>query len=114
MTIGQVVVTVSLLARVYGVDPALMDCMVYRESSYNVNAVNGIHIGVAQFNPDTYAWMAHLALGDPVFMHKSLIEDGKGPGDGLSALVIMSWAFKNDMGEHWSTYSLCIGERNDE
>ncbi len=33
MTAGQVIVTVALLSRMYGVDPVVMDCIAYREST---------------------------------------------------------------------------------
>lgn len=69
MSIGQVVVTIALLASIYQVDPALMDCIVAHESGYNVNAQNGIHDGLCQYKPTTREWMLSLAAADPGWLH---------------------------------------------
>lgn len=62
MSVGQVIVTLSLLSRMYGVPEPLMQCLVYAESSYDVNATNGIHEGLCQYNPDTRLWLAEKAV----------------------------------------------------
>ena len=41
MSVGQVVAVVSLLAQMYQVPEPLMQCVVYRESSYRVDAASG-------------------------------------------------------------------------
>jgi soluble lytic murein transglycosylase-like protein len=61
MTAAQVIIVTRLLAGLYGVDPALMDCIVAHESSYNVAAQNGIHEGLCQWNPSTREWLAGMA-----------------------------------------------------
>ena len=92
MTAGQVVAVVALLAQMYGVDPALMDCMVYRESSYNVAAVNGIHRGPAQWNPNTRDWLDGKAREDALWLHGDI---GQGP---VYDLALMAWAVSEGYG----------------
>jgi soluble lytic murein transglycosylase-like protein len=104
MTTGQVIVTVALLSRIYGVDPAVMDCIAYRESSYNVNAVNGIHAGLVQWNPDTRAWLAEMAALDDGWLHGNI---GEGP---VQDVALASWAIAEGYGSHWATYEGCGGE----
>ena len=101
MTAGQVIVTVALLSRMYGVDPAVMDCIAYRESTYNVNAVNGIHQGVMQWNPDTRDWLAGKAKTDSGWLHGDI---GAGP---VQDVALAAWAIKQGYGEHWSTWGMC-------
>ena len=103
MTIGTAIVTVVLLAQMYGVDPALMDCIVERESSYNVAAQNGIHEGLVQWNPDTRAWLAEKAAADPSYLHGNI---GAGP---VQDVALAAWAIKRGYGSHWSTYAGCGG-----
>lgn len=104
MTAGQVIVTVALLAQMYGVDPALMDCIAYRESSYNVNAVNGIHAGLVQWNPDTRAWLTEKAQADECWLHGGI---GEGP---VQDVALAAWAIAEGYGTHWATYEGCGGE----
>lgn len=104
MSASQVVVLVSLLARIYSVPEAQMQCMVYRESSYNVEAINGVHIGLAQFRPETLTWMAGMASDDPLFLHSHMTPSA---GDPVYSLALMAWAMRNGYGEHWSTWELC-------
>lgn len=103
MTVGQVVVTVALLAQMYGVDPAVLDCIAYRESGYRVEAVNGIHVGVMQWNPDTLAWLGEKANTDPLWLHR----DVEGP---VYRMALAAWAVSEGYGSHWSTWTICGGE----
>ena len=103
MTAGQVIVTVALLSRMYGVDPAVMDCIAYRESTYNVNAVNGIHQGVMQWNPSTLAWLGGKAQEDPLWLHG-------GAGGTVYEIALAAWAVSEGYGSHWATYEGCGGE----
>lgn len=105
VSVGQIVVLVSLMARIYGVDPAMLDCMAYRESSYNVEAVNGVHVGTMQWNPDTLEWLAEKAAADPLWLHGYLSHD-----DPVFRIALAAWAVRNGYGEHWETYSMCGGE----
>jgi soluble lytic murein transglycosylase-like protein len=104
MTAGQVIVILSLLAQVYGVDPAVLDCIAYRESTYSVTAVNGGHQGVMQWNPDTRAWLSEKAQADPLWLHGGI---GEGP---VYNVALAAWAVKNHYGNHWSTWEMCGGE----
>lgn len=106
MTAGQVVAVVALLAQMYGVDPALMDCMVYRESSYNVAAVNGVHTGVMQWNPSTLEWLSEKAANDPLWMHGYMDS-----GEPVYQIALSAWAVANGFGSHWSVWSSCEGEK---
>lgn len=107
MSTGQVIATVALIAQMYSVDPALMDCLVYRESSYNVLAENGIHKGLAQYNPSTFEWFVEMALRDPGFAHAGTVRANPDPSHPITALVIMAWAIQKGYGPHWSTWGLC-------
>ena len=104
MTAGQVIVTVALFAQMYQVPEPLMQCVVYRESSYNVNAVNGIHAGLVQWNPDTRAWLAEMAALDDGWLHGNI---GEGP---VQDVALASWAIAEGYGSHWATYEGCGGE----
>lgn len=102
MTIGEIIVIVSLLARMYGVSPALMDCIAYRESSYNATAVNGVHTGVMQWNPSTLEWLSEKAANDPLWMHGYM--DSSEP---VYQIALSAWAVSEGYGEHWSTWDMC-------
>jgi len=101
MTAAQVIIIVSLLARMYSVDPALMDCIVQRESNYATGAVNGVHVGLVQWNPDTRAWLAEKAADDPAWLHGGI---GEGP---VQDVALAAWAVGRGYGSHWSTYAIC-------
>ena len=103
MTVGQAIVTVAILATMYGVDPALMGCIVYRESSYNIASQNGIHTGLAQWNPDTRDWLAGKAASDPAWMHGNI---AAGP---VQDVALAAWAIGRGYGSHWATFAGCGG-----
>lgn len=102
MSIGQVIVTIVLLAQVYGVDPGLLDCMAHRESEYSTTAVNGVHTGVMQWNPETLRWLGEKAQGDPLWLHGHM-----DPGETVYQIALAAWAIKNGYGEHWATWEVC-------
>lgn len=110
MTVGQVIVVIALLASCYGAPVQTMDCVVYAESSYQVDAINGIHVGLGQYRPDTWDWFVFMALDDPLFMHADIVRANPNPEDPVVALAIMAWAIANGYGEHWSTWSRCIAK----
>ena len=103
MTAGQVIVVVALMAQIYGVDPALLDCIAYRESTYSVDAVNGACTGVMQWHPETLAWLGEKAQGDPAWLHGDI---GAGP---VQDVALSAWAIKKGYGEHWATFRGCGG-----
>lgn len=103
MTAGQVIVIVTLLARVYGVDPVLLDCMAYGESTYSVDAVNGLCTGVMQWHPETRSWLGEKASADPLWLH-----GGIEPGP-VYDVALAAWAIAHGYGEHWSTWEACRG-----
>ena len=103
MTTGAVIAIISLLARVYGVDPALMDCIVERESSYNIQAQNGVHTGLVQWRPETRAWLAEKAATDPSYLHGNI---GAGP---VQDVALAAFWMARGMGSHWSTWTMCGG-----
>ena len=107
MTAAQVVIVVRLLAGLYAVDAGLLDCIIYRESSYNVDARNGIHIGVAQYNPDTLVWLGEKALDDPLFLHRHMAIDATEP---VYSIALLAWAVRGGYGPHWSVWDICGGE----
>ena len=102
MTVGQAVAVVALLAQMYGVDPALMQCIVERESSYNVASQNGIHVGLVQWNPSTRAWLAEKAAADPLWLHGGI---GEGP---VQDVALAAFWIKRGMGPHWSVFQGCM------
>ena len=104
MTVSQAIVTVALLAQMYGVDPALMDCIVYRESSYNIQAQNGVHTGLVQWRPETRAWLAEKAATDPSYLHGNI---GAGP---VQDVALAAYWIARGMGSHWSTFAGCGGK----
>ena len=104
VTVGQVIVILSLLAQTYLVNPAAMQCMIQRESDYNVSAVNGPCVGLAQWHPDTRQWLGEKARGDPAWLHGDI-----GEGD-VYDLALMAWALKNGYKDHWQVTPLCEGK----
>ena len=106
MTAGQVVAVVALLAQMYGVSPAVMDCIAYRESTYRVDATNGVHTGVMQFRPETLEWLGEKASNDPLWMHGYMDS-----GEPVYQIALSAWAVANGFGSHWSVWSSCEGEK---
>ena len=104
MSAATIIIILRLLAGIYGVDPALATCIVERESDYNVDAVNGACAGLVQWHPDTRAWLAEKAAGDPAWMHGDI---GEGP---VFDLALMAFWIARGMGPHWSTWTICGGE----
>ena len=103
MTVSQVIVMVRLLAGMYSVDPALLDCIVARESDYAIGAVNGQHEGLCQFKPSTRTWLAGKAAADPAWLHGGI---DAGP---VQDVALAAWAVRNGFGAHWATYAGCGG-----
>lgn len=104
MTVGQVAVMVSLLAQIYAVSPSQLQCMVYAESSFDVAAVNGVYVGLAQWRPETMVWLDGKAQNDPLWLHRHMTMDASDP---VYAVSLMAWAIRNGYGEHWSTWGRC-------
>jgi len=104
MTAGAVIVMVRLLAGLYGVDPALLDCIVARESDYAIGAQNGVHVGLAQWSPSTRTWLAGKAAEDPLWLHGGIAQ---GP---VQDVALCAWAVHNGYGSHWATFAACGGE----
>jgi len=102
MTIGEIIVIVSLLAQMYGVSPDLMDCIAYRESSYNASAVNGVCIGPMQWHPDTLEWLGEKASNDPLWMHGYMDS-----GEPVYQIALAAYSIRRGYGRHWSTFSMC-------
>lgn len=111
MSVSQVIATILVVAEIYLVNPRQMDCMVYRESSYNALAVNGVHLGLAQYHPESFDWFVSMALDDPLFMHAEVVRANPDPRDPIVSLLIMAWCLKNGYGAHWSTYDVCREDR---
>ena len=107
MTVGQVIVVVSLLANTVGINPAVPVCISYYESGHQVTAVNGRHVSNVQWDPDTFYWLAEKAVGDPSFVYSNYVRDHYTPEDPLAAMMVFVWALRNGYAEHWSTYPLC-------
>ena len=107
MSAAQVVIVVRLLAGLYAVDAGLMDCVVARESDYATGAVNGIHVGLAQFRPDTWDWMVGMALADPTFAHAGVVRADPRRENAVASLSMLAWAIKNGHKDHWSTAKYC-------
>jgi soluble lytic murein transglycosylase-like protein len=106
VTVGQVLATIALVAQVYGVPPAQMECIAWHESRHDTGAVNGIHQGLYQYNPATFSWMLSMALDDPGFLHGYLFAEPDAY-DPMQAITLTAWALRNGYGEHWSAYRFC-------
>jgi hypothetical protein len=104
VTVGQVVVLVSLMCRVYGAPEPVMQCMVAAESDYNVTSVNGVHLGLAQYHPDTLEWLGGLADTDPLWLHGYLPADATDP---VYSIALMAYWVANGRGSEWSTWEGC-------
>lgn len=107
VSVGQVAAIVALIAGIYRVDPALLDCIVYRESSYNVQAVNAVHEGLCQYKPSTRTWMLGLAAADPGWLHGGI------PAGPVQDVALTAWALRRGYGSHWAVYRACIGDTNE-
>lgn len=110
MTAGAAIVTIRLLAGLYAVDAQMMDCIVARESDYAIGAVNGVHVGLAQFRPDTWDWMVGMALADPTFAHAGVVRADPRRENAVASLAMLAWAIRDGRGAHWSTWTMCGGE----
>ena len=104
MTAGAVIVMVRLVASLYGVDADMMQCIVERESSYNVAAQNGECVGLVQWRPSTREWLAGKAAADPAWLHGNI---GAGP---VQDVALAAFWIARGMGSHWATYEGCGGE----
>ena len=104
MSVGAVIVTIRLLAGLYGVDPALLDCIVAHESDYAIGAVNGIHEGLCQWNPSTREWLAEKASADTAWLHGDI---GAGP---VQDVALAAFWIARGMGSHWATFAGCGGK----
>jgi len=100
-----VIVLIHLLCSIYGANEEMITCMVEKESSFNVNAEYRGHLGLAQFLPSTYEWLAGIAAQDGSFYHGNVLVGG--PWDATASLSLMIWAIQNGYAEHWSTYEMC-------
>lgn len=89
-------------ADAYGVDRELADCVVFRESSYNFEAIgdSGKAHGLAQFHLPTWKWMRGL-------MGKSTADTRMNPDD---ALATMCWGIASGYGNHWTPFNSCLLE----
>jgi hypothetical protein len=104
VTAGQVVVLVSLLCRVYSAPEPVMQCMVAAESDYQVGAVNGPCVGLAQWHPETLEWLGGLAARDPLWLHGYLPVDATDP---VYSLALMAYWVAHGRGSEWSTWEGC-------
>ena len=102
-----VVVILVLLANFYGVDQGLATCLIYHESSFQVEAENGVHIGLAQWNPETFEWLMLKATQDEGFYHRAYVVAHPTAQDPLANLLVFIWALDNGYEEHWSTLIYC-------
>jgi hypothetical protein len=104
VTPGQVIAIIALLGQIYSVDAGLLDCMIHAESDYRTDAVNGECVGLAQWHPETKAWLGEKAREDSGWMHGDI-----GEGD-VYDLALTAWAVRNGYGDHWATFEMCGGE----
>lgn len=109
MSPQQVIVIIALLANFYGVDSGQATCMIYHESSFRVGAVNGIHVGLAQWNPETFEWLALRAVQDKGFYHREYVFTNLTEHDPLTNVLVFIWAVDHGYEEHWSTLEECSG-----
>lgn len=106
MSVRDLVMLTALLANLYGVDPGYAQCVVYHESRYVVNAVNGEHLGLAQFKEGTMRWALEQmgaswdweTMGDPR-LHPP------------TTLAAMCYLMGRGYTHWWSTHFLCERER---
>lgn len=102
MSIHELVMLTALLANLFGADPGRAQCVVYHESRYVVDAVNGEHLGLAQFKIETMRWGLEQmgidwdweAMGDPR-LHPP------------TALAVMAYLMGRGYTHWWSTYRMC-------
>jgi len=83
----------------YNVNPDLVRCIVWKESSNNPGVVsnNGLWVGLAQFTLGT--WKSFRAQ-----MGESQTDTRTNPEHAIETL---SWALSQGLQEHWPTYRLC-------
>lgn len=86
-------------AWVYGVSPATLERIAYRESRYNCEAVNGNCVGCWQVDR-RYSRMTVAQLKTPI-------------GGALAAARLLTWAQRHcgDDGLHWYATGHCKGLR---
>ena len=107
MSVRLILLIIVLVAPMYGTDPMQVACIIHAESDFDVYAVNGIHVGLAQFAPDTFEWLVGLALRDPGFLHAEVVRLYPSQADPVQNVIMLSWAIANGYGPHWSTWEEC-------
>jgi len=93
---------ISHYARAYDLNEELVDCIVFRESSYNFQAVgdNGKAIGLGQIWPESWKHL-RLAMGKSTADTRTNLDD---------ALETLCWGLANGYHNWWSTYNDCVSQ----
>lgn len=101
MWTANAVIMLVIYVSVATATPAdLLHCIMQHESDYQVEAVSSAGaIGVAQFMPETHAWLAQLAAMDVTL------------GNPVDDLLLLAWAIHHGYGPHWATWEMCKGAR---
>ena len=107
MTASQVVVTLSLLARMYGTDPALIECLSYYESGHDAMAANGDYLGPLQLGSEFWHEFAPRYLADETAPHRAYVRANNTRDDALAGMIVGTWAVAHGYRERWSANRLC-------
>ena len=83
----------------YEVDPKLVDCILFHESTYRFDAIgdNGKAVGCAQFHLSTWQWFRSM-------MGKPIADTRTNPDDAIETLA---WGLANGYENHWTALKFC-------
>ena len=107
MSAAQVIITLSLLARIYGAPAPLMECLSFYESAHDVGAQNGVYIGALQLGPEWWQELAPLYLADKPAPHREYVAAHNTREDVLSSMIVGTWAVAHGYQNRWSANRLC-------
>ena len=107
MTASQVVVTLALLAQMYGASAPLMECLSWYESGHNMEAVNGDYVGTFQLGSEFWQDVAPLYLADETAPHREYVRAHNDRRDALAGMIVATWAVSEGYQGRWSANRLC-------
>ena len=107
MTAGQAIVTVALLAHIYGAPAPLMECLSWYESGHDVTATNGDYVGALQLGSEFWWEIVPLYLADETAPHREYVRTHNTRDDALAGMIVATWAVAHGYRERWSANRLC-------
>jgi len=107
-SISHVLVLIALVARTQGVPVETLDCIVFYESSYRVDAIGALgEVGLGQIKPATGAFLLEQALADPNARHLFEPLADRALADPVLNLRLTAFGWQR-WPQWWATTPLCV------